>query len=61
MEGNRSFGGINDTRPILQKGDNFRPPYNRHDRQRYLAEYLTGSGGKPQAKFIRQVGTPGAP
>ncbi len=58
MDGNRSFGGINETRPILQKGDNFRPPYNRHDRQRYLAEYLTGAGGKPQAKFIRQLGAP---
>jgi hypothetical protein len=58
MEGNRSFGGINETRPILQKGDNFRPPYNRKDRQRYLAEYLTGTGGKPQAKFVRQLGAP---
>jgi hypothetical protein len=58
MVGNRSFGGIAETRPILQKGDNFRPPYNRHDRQRYLAEYLIGSGGKPKAKFVRQLGAP---
>jgi hypothetical protein len=58
MKESRSFGGINETRPILQKGDNFRPPYNRHDRQRYLAEYLTGAGGKPKAKFVRQLGTP---
>ena len=58
MVGTRSFGGINETRPILQKGDNFRPPYNRKDRQRYLAEYLTGSGGKPSAKFIRQLAAP---
>jgi len=57
MKDSRSFGGINETRPILQKGDNFRPPYNRHDRQRYLAEYLTGAGGKPQAKFVRQLGS----
>jgi len=61
MKGNRSFGGTNETRPILQKGDNFRPPYNRHDRQRYLAEYLTGTGGKPKAKFVRQLGAPSAP
>jgi hypothetical protein len=58
MVGNRSFGGIAETRPILQKGDNFRPPYDRRDRQRYLAEYLTGTGGKPKAKFVRQLGAP---
>ena len=61
MDGNRSFGGINETRPILQKGDNFRPPYDRRDWQRYLAEYLTGTGGKPKAKFVRQLGAPSAP
>jgi len=58
LAGTRSFGGTPETRPILLKGDNFRPPYDRHDRQRYLAEYLTGTGGKPQAKFIRQLRTP---
>ncbi len=58
MKDARSFGGINETRPILQKGDNFRPPYNRHDRQRFLAEFLTGAGGKPQAKFVRQLAAP---
>lgn len=57
IDGTRSFGGISETRPILQKGDNFRPPYNRKDRQRYLAEYLTGSG-TPKAKFVRQLGAP---
>jgi hypothetical protein len=55
MSGARSFGGISETRPILQKGDNFRPPYNKKERQRYLAEYLTGTGGKPTHKFIRQL------
>lgn len=42
----------------LQKGDNFRPPKNGYERQRYMAEFLTGvpapGGGKPQVKFIRQ-------
>lgn len=58
LVGNRAFGGIAETRPILQKGDNFRPPYDRRDRQRFLAEYLTGAGGKPQAKFVRQLRSP---
>ena len=57
--GARAFGEMPDTRPILQKGDNFQPPYNNRDRQRYLAEYLTGSpaqnGGKPRVQFVRQM------
>jgi len=56
--GAREFGGITELRPILQKGDNFRPPKNSRERQRYMAEYLTGTptpgGGKPQVKFIRE-------
>ena len=56
--GAREFGGISELRPILQKGDNFRPPKNSKQRQRYMAEYLTGKpmpgGGKPSVKFIRQ-------
>ena len=53
--GTRAFGGIPEYRPILQKGDNFRPPYDRSERQRYLAEHLTGTGGKPKVKFIRKT------
>jgi len=53
--GSREFGGITELRPILQKGDNFRPPHNRRDRQRYLSEHLTGAGGRPQVKFIREL------
>jgi hypothetical protein len=56
--GAREFGGISEMRPILQKGDNFRPPKNGKERQRYMAEYLTGKpapgGGKPQVRFIRE-------
>jgi hypothetical protein len=53
--GAREFGGISELRPILQKGDNFRPPKNSKQRQRYMAEYLTGSGGgRPEVKFVRQ-------
>ena len=53
--GSREFGGITETRPILQKGDDFRPPWNRRDRQRYLAEHLTGAGGRPQCRFVRKL------
>ena len=57
--GTREFGGITETRPVLQKGDNFRSPHNKRDRQRYMAEYLTGTpmpgGGKPQVRFIRET------
>jgi hypothetical protein len=56
--GSREFGGINELRPILQKGDNFRPPRGSKERQRYMAESLTGSpvpgGGKPQVRFVRE-------
>lgn len=53
--GTRSFGGIPELRPVLQKGDNIRPSYNRHDRQRYLANHLTGAGGRPQVRFVRKM------
>jgi len=52
--GARDFGGIPELRPVLQKGDNFRPPWNRRKSQRYLAEHLTGSGGRPRVKFVRE-------
>ena len=52
--GSREFGGITEHRPILQKGDNFRPPWNTRDHQRYLAEHLTGTGGRPRVKWVRK-------
>jgi transglutaminase-like putative cysteine protease len=51
--GSRAFGGIPEQKPILQKGDNFSVPENR-EKQRYVAENLTGQGGKPKVKFIRK-------
>jgi hypothetical protein len=51
--GTRAFGEMPEKRPILQKGDNFKVP-ERSDRQRYVAEHLTGDGGKPSVKFVRQ-------
>jgi len=53
--GTRSFGGIPELRPVLQKGDNIRPSYNRRDRQRYLANHLGGTGGRPQVRFVRKM------
>jgi len=57
--GKREFGGITEMRPILQKGDNFRPPRGSKERHRYMAESLIGTpmpgGGKPQVRFIREI------
>ncbi|MCS7238212.1 MAG: transglutaminase domain-containing protein [Thermoguttaceae bacterium] len=55
LAGERAFGHINEPRPILQKGDNFRSPTNPRDRKRYLAEQLTGTGGRPQVEFVRRL------
>lgn len=55
--GTRDFGGIPDTRPILQKGDNYRVP-EKKEAQRYVAEFLSikavKGGGKPSVKFVRE-------
>jgi len=57
--GTRAFGGIPEQRPILQKGDNFKDPERPRERQRYMSEFLKGSGikggGQPKVKFIRDV------
>jgi hypothetical protein len=57
--GSREFGGITELRPILQKGDNFRPPKGGKKRQRYMAEFLSGSptpgGGRPQVTWVREM------
>lgn len=56
--GTRSFGGISEVRPILQKGDNFRLP-GRSKPMRYVSEFLQGKkargAAKPEVKFIRQL------
>jgi hypothetical protein len=57
--GTRDFGGIPETRPILQKGDNFKDPDRPRERQRYVSEFLKGAavkgGGQPKVKFVREV------
>jgi hypothetical protein len=55
--GARSFGAIDELRPILQKGDNFTNPENPKERQRYVTEYFSaaGRGGKPNVKFVCEL------
>lgn len=49
-------GTVNDTRPILQKGDNFKVP-EKKEPQRFVAEFLTGKGGggQPSIEFRRRL------
>ncbi|HWB00007.1 MAG TPA: transglutaminase family protein [Pirellulales bacterium] len=55
--GNREFGGIEDFRPIIQKGDSFALPDRPRERLRFVNEHLTGTGGQPEVKFIRELVT----
>ena len=57
--GVRDFGNMPDTRPVLQKGDNYTVP-EKKGAQRYVAEFLTGkpaqNGGRPpQHEFVRKL------
>ena len=59
--GTKAFGEMLDTKPILAKGDNFRPPYESKEHQRYIKEYLTAApaspqgGGRPSVQFIHMM------
>jgi len=55
--GARAFGGIDEKRPILQKGDNFKDPDRPRDKLRYMSEFLKGAGGggKPDVTFVREM------
>jgi hypothetical protein len=55
--GSRQFGGILEDRPVLQKGDNFKPLNGKGERQRYLAEFLTGAdtAGRPRITPVREL------
>lgn len=52
--GDRSFGGIGELRPILQKGDNFTVPEKPKEKVRYVSEFVTGKGGQPSVRFVRE-------
>lgn len=55
VAGTREFGGINEHRPIWQKGDNFRLPDRPREMVHYLAPDLTGKGGEPSVVFVREA------
>ncbi len=54
--GDRSFGGIPETRYILQKGDNFRDPARPGGEPiRYVDGFMKGVGGsQPKCEFLRE-------
>lgn len=57
LVGDKQFGGLEERKPILQKGDNLRVPENK-DPQRFVPEFLTGkgrSGGRPDVEFVRRL------
>jgi len=53
---NLPLGTVKDTRPILQKGDNFKVP-EKKEPQWFVAEFLTGKGGggQPSVEFRRRL------
>ena len=56
LAGQRAFGTIEEQRPILQKGDNFKNPENGKERLRYVTQYLNVAGkGKPEVKFTSEI------
>jgi transglutaminase-like putative cysteine protease len=57
VAGEREFGGISETRPILQKGENFKVPEMKKP-QRFVGEYLaikSAGGVRPQHEFVRRL------
>lgn len=57
VAGAREFGGISETRPILQKGENFKVPEVKSP-QRFVGEYLSmksGGGQRPQHEVVRRL------
>ena len=64
VAGDRAFGCVPETKPILQKGDSVMPPpphpHKTKDRERYLAEYFTAKpaapgGGPPTKQWVREL------
>lgn len=56
--GEKQFGGLEDFRPILQKGDNFKVP-ELNEPQKFVPEVLKGKpslagGGRPEVEFVRR-------
>lgn len=51
---NRSFGGTDDRKMILERGDNFRVPEEPKEKYRFVPETLEASRGKPTVRWIRE-------
>lgn len=63
--GTHAFAEMPVTRPIMQKGDDFRVPERRGERLRYASEYLVAlpakrGVGEPKVKYLREVVTDNA-
>lgn len=58
VAGNREFGGISETAPILAKGDSFRDPDNPREKRRFPAEILTAESGSPKVQTVRKPVSP---
>lgn len=57
IAGARSFGTIDDDKPILQKGDNFKNPEDRKERLRFVTEFFNaaGRGKAPKVTFVSEL------
>jgi hypothetical protein len=57
VAGARSFGAMPDKSPILQKGDNIRPPYDKREQQRYMAVHVkvADTAAKPTVTFTQKL------
>lgn len=55
VAGPREFGGINEPRPIWQKGDNFRTPERPREADRYIPPHWTAKGNEPSVRFVREI------
>jgi transglutaminase-like putative cysteine protease len=53
--GDEAFGEMPESRPVLQKGDNFRHPTQKRKRMRYMAEILQADDGVPQLHPVREL------
>jgi hypothetical protein len=57
LAGTRQFGDMDETRPVLQKGDRFKVPEKKKV-QRYVAEFISGTArgnGSPEVTFVREL------
>jgi hypothetical protein len=56
LNGSGAFGSLEEIRPALQKGDNFKNPEDTKEKLRYVREYFhaSGKGKSPKVTFISE-------